>query len=159
MTWILDIAIAVILLIALIAGVRKGIIRQVFGLAALLLGVYGAFKFSGMAGGYLSEWFKISGHLAQGITFAVILILILFLVILIGRLAAKLISLATLGGIDKILGGIFSVLKIVCILCVLQFAVQFFNSQFHFLSTSVESSVFYRFFDTVCRFVFPYLPL
>jgi membrane protein required for colicin V production len=159
MTWILDVAIALVLLIAFIAGVRKGIIRQVFGLAALLLGVYGAFKFSGMAGNYLSEWFHVSGRLAQGITFVVILILILFLVILIGRLAAKLISLAALGGIDKILGGIFSVLKIVCVLCVLQFAVQFFNSQFHFLSASIEGSLFYGFFDTVCRLIFPYLPL
>jgi membrane protein required for colicin V production len=159
MTWTLDIAIAVLLLIAFISGVRKGIIRQVFGLAALLLGVYGAFKLSGVAGSYLSEWFHVSGHLVQAVTFAVILILILFLVILTGRLAAGLITLATLGGVDKILGGVFSVMKIVCILCALQFAVQFFNSQFHFLSPTVESSAFYRFFDTVCRLVFPYLPL
>lgn len=156
---VFDIAIAIVLLIAFIAGVRKGIIRQLFGLAALLLGVYGAFKFSRVAGYYLSEWFKVSGHLVQGIAFVVIFILILFLVILIGRLAAKLISLAALGGVDKILGGVFSVLKIVCVLCVLQFIVQFFNVQFHFLSSSIESSFFYRLFDTVCRVVFPYLPL
>ncbi|MDR2449364.1 MAG: CvpA family protein [Prevotellaceae bacterium] len=154
-----DIAIAIVLLIAFIAGVRKGIIRQLFGLAALLLGVYGAFRFSHIAGHYLSGWFKISGHFAQGIAFVVVFILILFLVIFIGRIAAKLISLATLGGVDKILGGVFSVLKIVCILCVLQFIVQFFNAQFHFLSASVETSFFYRLFDTVCRSAFPYLPL
>ncbi|MDR0738389.1 MAG: CvpA family protein [Prevotellaceae bacterium] len=154
-----DIAIAIVLLVAFIAGVRKGIIRQLFGLAALLLGVYGAFKFSHVAGHYLSEWFKISGPFVQGISFVVVFILILFLVIFVGRIAAKLISLATLGGVDKILGGVFSVLKIVCILCVLQFIAQFFNAQFHFLSASVETSFFYRFFDTVCRFVFPYLPL
>ncbi|MDR3180918.1 MAG: CvpA family protein [Prevotellaceae bacterium] len=156
---VFDIVIAILLVIAFIAGVRKGIIRQVFGLAALLLGVYGAFRFSKVAGHYLSEWFKVSGHLAQGISFVVIFILILFVVILIGRLAAKLISLATLGSVDKILGGVFSVLKITCILCVLQFIVQFFNAQFHFLSTQVEASFFYRLFDTICRFVFPYLPL
>ena len=154
-----DIAIAIVLLVAFIAGVRKGIIRQLFGLAALLLGVYGAFKFSRVVGYYFSEWFKISGPFTQGVAFVVIFILILFLVILIGRIAAKLISLATLGGVDKILGGVFSVLKIVCVLCVLQFIVQFFNAQFHFLSSSIETSFFYRFFDTVCRFVFPYLPL
>jgi membrane protein required for colicin V production len=158
MTPIFDIAIAIILIVAFIIGVRKGIIRQLFGLAALLLGVYGAFGFSRVAGHYFSEWFGISGHFAQGIAFVVIFILILFLVIFIGRMAAKLISLAALGGIDKILGGVFSVLKIVCILCVLQFIVQFFNAQFHFLSAPVESSFFYRFFDTVCRLVFPYLP-
>jgi membrane protein required for colicin V production len=112
-----------------------------------------------MAGYYLSDWFKISGHLAQGISFMVVFILILFLVILIGKLAAKLISLATLGGVDKILGGVFSLLKIACVLCVLQFIVQFFNSQFHFLSANVETSFFYRLFDTVSRFIFPYLPL
>jgi membrane protein required for colicin V production len=158
MTPVFDIVIAILLVVAFIAGVRKGIIRQLFGLAALLLGVYGAFRFSRVAGYYLSEWFTISGHLTQGVAFVVIFILILFLVILTGRLAAKLISLATLGGIDKILGGVFSVLKIVCIFCVLQFIVQSFNAQFHFLSTSIESSFFYRFFDTVCRLVFPYLP-
>jgi membrane protein required for colicin V production len=159
MTPIFDIVIAILLVIAFIAGVRKGIIRQVFGLAALLLGVYGAFKFSKLIGHYLLEWFKINGQLAQGIAFVVTFILILFLVIFIGRIAAKLISLATLGSIDKILGGIFSVLKIACILCVLQFIVQSFNAQFHFLSAQVETSFFYGLFDTICRFVFPYLPL
>jgi membrane protein required for colicin V production len=154
-----DIVIALILLVAFITGVRKGIIRQVFGLAALWLGVYGAFGFSHLAGYYFSEWFNISSRFAQGIAFVAIFILILFLVTLIGRLAAKLISLAMLGGVDKILGGVFSVLKMTCILCVLQFIVQFFNAQFHFLSASVETSFFYRLFDTICDFVFPYLPL
>jgi membrane protein required for colicin V production len=155
---ILDIIIATLLFIAFIAGVRKGIIRQIFGLAALLLGVYCAFRFSHVVSCYLAEWFHINNILFTKTTaFVVIFIGVLLLVILIGRFAARLITLAALGIVDKILGGLFSLLKIMCIFCVILFILQTFNTQFHFLSAQIEASFFYRLFDTLSRFVFPYL--
>jgi membrane protein required for colicin V production len=156
---IIDIIILIILIIAFILGLRKGIIRQLFGLAALLLGIYCAFKFSQLLGHYFSEWFKTGESITQGIAFALIFIAVLFLVVLIGRLAAKLIQLATLGGLDRILGGIFSVLKITCICCIIQFIVQYFDEPFHFLPESVHRAVSYQFFNTVTKLVFPYLSL
>jgi membrane protein required for colicin V production len=155
---VFDIVVAILLLIAFIFGVRKGIVRQLFGIAALFLGVYCAFKFSHLAGHYFSEWFKTGYTLTEGVAFVVVFIIVLLLVTVIGRLAAKLLSLAALGGFDKILGGVFSLLKVVCILCVLQFICARFNTQFHFLPSSVKASFSYQFFDTVCQLVFPYLP-
>ncbi|MDR3235348.1 MAG: CvpA family protein [Prevotellaceae bacterium] len=156
-TLVTDAVIGVALLIALVVGVKKGFVRQLFGLAALFLGVYCAFKFSHVAGQYLSGWLHTNERATGGIAFAVVFVGVLLLVILAGRVASRILSLAMLGGFDKLLGGVFSVLKIVCVLCVVQFITQYLDAQFHFLPDDVRTSVFYRFFDTVCRLAFPYL--
>jgi membrane protein required for colicin V production len=154
---LLDIIILLILAAAFIFGVMKGIIRQVFGLLALFLGVYCAFKFSHWAGTYIAEWFHTSEALTQGIAFALTFIVVVVTVLVFGRFAARLASFAALGLIDKILGGVFALLKFSCILCVLLYIVQRFDAQFHFLSTEIKQSFFFQFFDTVTKTAFPYL--
>jgi len=154
---ILDIIILLALVAAFTFGVMKGIIRQVFGLLALFLGVYCAFKFSHWAGAYIAQWFHTSEELTKGIAFALTFIVVVVGVILFGRLVARLISFAALGLVDKILGGVFGVLKFVAILCVLLYIVQHFDAQFHFLSAEIKQSFSYQFFDTVTKMAFPYL--
>ena len=154
---ILDIIILLVLVAAFIFGVMKGIIRQVFGLLALFLGVYCAFKFSYWAGGYIAEWFHTSEALTQGIAFALTFTVVVVAVILIGKIAARLVSLAALGLFDKILGGVFGLLKFACILCVLLYLIQHFDAQLHFLSAEIKQSFFFQFFDTVTKMAFPYL--
>ncbi|MDR0295638.1 MAG: CvpA family protein [Prevotellaceae bacterium] len=154
---LLDIIILLILVAAFIFGVMKGIIRQVFGLLALFLGVYCSFKFSYWAGGYIVQWFHTSEALTQGIAFALTFAVVVVAVILVGKLVARLISLAALGLFDKILGGLFGLLKFACILCVLLYIVQHFDAQFHFLSAEIKQSFFFQFFDTITKMAFPYL--
>ena len=97
-------------------GIMKGIIRQFFGLLALFLGMYCAFKFSQWTGTYIAQWFHTGKAVTQGIAFALTLIIVVVALILVGRFATRLISLAALGFVDKILGELFGILKIACIL-------------------------------------------
>ena len=154
---IFDIIILLILAAAFIFGVMKGIIRQVFGLLALFLGVYCAFKFSHWAGTYIAQWFHTGEAVTQGIAFALTFIIVVVALILVGRFAARLISLAALGFVDKILGGLFGILKVACVLCVLLYIAQQLDAQFHFLSNNIKQSFFFQCFDTITKMVFPYL--
>ncbi len=155
--YILDIIIIVLLASAAIFGAMKGIIRQVFGLLALFLGVYCAFKFSSWAAHYIAMWLHTGEQLTRILAFSVTFIAVMIAVILIGRLIARLASLAALGVIDKILGSVFSVFKVMCILCVLLYIVQHFNGQFHFLRENITASFSYTFLNKVLQAVFPYL--
>jgi len=154
---IFDIIILLILVAAFIFGIKKGIIRQVFGLLALFLGVYCAFKFSYWVGGYIIQWFNTGEQLTQGIAFALTFAVVVVVVMLFGRFVARLISFAALGFVDKILGGIFGLLKFTCILCVLFYIVQHFDAQLHFLPEDIKQSLSFQYLDTITKTVFPYL--
>ncbi len=154
--YILDIIIIILLASAAIFGAMKGIIRQIFGLLALLIGVYCAFKFSYWAAHYIAQWLHTGEQLTRMLAFSITFIAVMIAVILIGRLIARLASLAALGVIDKILGSVFSVFKVMCILCVLLYIVQHFNAQFHFLPEKITSSFSYAFLNKVLQIAFPY---
>jgi membrane protein required for colicin V production len=154
---IFDIIIVLILVAAFIFGVIKGIIRQVFGLLALFLGVYCAFKFSYWAGGYIAQWFHTSEALTQGLAFALTFAVVVVAVILIGRFAERLISLAALGFVNKILGGLFGLFKFVCILCVLLYIAEHFDAQLHFIPENIKQSFSFQFLDAITKMAFPYL--
>ena len=155
---IFDIIIILILVTALIFGIKKGIIRQVFGLLALFLGVYCAFKFSYWAGDYIVQWFHTGESLTQGIAFAITFTVVVLVVILFGKFVARLISLAALGIFDRILGGIFGVLKFACIICILLYIAKHFDAQLHFLPEDIKHSFSFQFFDVIIKMAFPYLP-
>jgi membrane protein required for colicin V production len=154
---IFDIIILLILITAFIFGLIKGIIRQVFGLLALFLGVYCAFKFSHWAGGYIAEWFHTSETLTQGLAFALTFAAVVVVVMLVGRFAERLISLAALGFANKILGGIFGLFKFACILCVLLYIAEHFDAQLHFIPENIKQSFSFQFFDVIIKMAFPYL--
>ena len=117
MNWI-DIVILAILGIAVVRGFIDGFVKEVAALAALVLGIWGAIKFSAFTAGKLYEWFDMSGHyvgiIAFLITFGVIVIVIHF----VGILADKVIDSVSLGFLNKILGMLFGLIKNILILSV-----------------------------------------
>jgi membrane protein required for colicin V production len=154
---IFDIIVLLVFAAAFIFGVVKGIIRQVFGLLALFLGVYCAFKFSFWVGHYITQWFHTNEAFTKGIAFTLTFIIVMIAVILVGRFAARLISFAALGFVDKFFGGLFALLKVACILCVILYIVQHFDAQFHFLPEYIKQSLSFQYIDAITTKVFPYL--
>ncbi|HIB36417.1 CvpA family protein [Mesonia sp.] len=114
----LDLVIVIILVIGFVRGAMRGLIVELASLIALIAGIYGAIHFSNYAIEFLTEhvswnekYIEIAGF---GVTFLIIVILIL----LIGKLLTKLAGLMALGIINRILGGIFGFLKLAFILSV-----------------------------------------
>ncbi|MBP8960541.1 MAG: CvpA family protein, partial [Bacteroidales bacterium] len=67
----IDIIILIIMVIAVIYGFINGFIREVASLAALILGIWAAIKFSDWTALKLYEWFDMTGRYVGIIAFII----------------------------------------------------------------------------------------
>lgn len=104
---IYDIIIAILLVIALIGGYRKGIIVQACQLAGLLLGLWLGFKFCKVAGG----WFGYE-EIPPILAFALLFLVVVLVAALVGRLTRSIAKVAGLGFLDRFVGIVLSVVKV-----------------------------------------------
>jgi membrane protein required for colicin V production len=115
----IDIIIVILLLASILIGWRQGFIRQFFGLLALLLGVFCAYRFSHLVAHYLAKWIEVSEPVTNGVAFAVTFLGVLVGVVLVGRFADKIITMVAFGLLNRLLGAVLSLLKAVLIISVL----------------------------------------
>lgn len=117
----IDIIIAVVLVVFGIAGLRKGIISEVATLLGLVLGLFGAFKFSDFTAEKVVQYISIDPKYLNTVAFVLTFIVVAVLVNLLGRLMAKLVQAINLGFIDKIGGFVVGVAKglLICSLAVM----------------------------------------
>ena len=101
----IDILFAIILLIAVFKGYTKGFIIAIFSIIAYFIGLAAALKLSATVANYLQSSMAISGKWLPFISFALVFILVVFLVTMGGRLIEKTFEMALLGWLNKI-GGI-----------------------------------------------------
>jgi membrane protein required for colicin V production len=106
---VVDIVIGVILLIGLVSGLARGFTRTLFGLAALVLGIVAA----GRAFAYVAKnvlFFLPGERVSEVAGFVLIFLIVFFAIVLIGRLIAKALKLALLGGLDRLAGGLLGLI-------------------------------------------------
>ena len=107
----IDWIIVVVLALGFIAGIVRGLIRQAFSLGGIIAGVIcGAFLYKPFSG-FLLNGLNMTEKVAQVLSFIVILLLVPILFGLIGRIFSRLVHVADLGFIDRLLGGLFGTLK------------------------------------------------
>lgn len=104
----IDLLFALVMLGALIQGLRKGLIIAVFSLIGWALGLYAAMHFSDFAAKYLAAY--VSPRWLAVASFIVVFVTVLLLVTLGGRLLEKAVGLTPLGLANRIGGVIFYVL-------------------------------------------------
>ena len=155
MNWI-DLAIVVILILSMVSGFINGLIREVASLAALILGIWGAIKFSGFTAAKLYDYFDMNGHyvgiIAFLITFGIIVVIIHF----VGILADKLADAAALGFINRLLGIVFGLFKTVLILSVFFVILNAIDARKSFLpKETIERSLFYSPISDIAPAIFP----
>jgi membrane protein required for colicin V production len=155
MNW-LDIVIIALLVYAVWEGAKQGLIRQVLGLAALILGIYLAWN-NGRAVG---EMFGLKDIVATIAGFATVLVVVIVVVALIGVITRGLFKLVGLGIFDNILGVAFSVLKMFLVVGVLLMVVEGFDKKGKVLTDKIKNnSPMYKATTAVSGFVFPYIDL
>jgi membrane protein required for colicin V production len=155
MNWI-DLVIVVILILSMVMGFINGLVKEVASLAALILGIWGAIKFSGFTAGKLNDYFDMTGQyvgiIAFLITFGIIAVLIHF----IGILADKLISTVSLGFVNRLLGIIFGLLKSVLIMSVFFVILNAIDARRPFLpKEKIEESIFFSPISDIAPAIFP----
>lgn len=156
---VVDIIIAVLLLLALYKGVRDGLIKQVLGIAAVIIGIILAGRVSGTLATWLHQWIEASEKVVTTISFGLIIIATLIVVGLISSLLEKILNLATLGWINRLLGGVISIASCVLVIGALISLITYINQTLftlipdHVLHTSKMVGII----QEISGALFPYL--
>ncbi len=153
---VLDIILAALLLFGLVRGFMKGLFVEVASLVALVAGVYGAIHFSNFAAGFLEGRFDWSEKTINITAFAITFVVIILVISLAGKALTKIADFATLGILNKLLGGVFGALKIGLILSVLLIVFDKMNKTIPFVDKAdLEESVLYEPVKSLAPMIFP----
>ena len=149
----LDILVVIALIYALYQGFTKGLIISLASLVGLVLGVWGALKFSGVTATFLDEKWEIKiPILAFALTFLLILISIYFL----GKLLEKAINILALGFFNKAGGALFNAAKMAVILGVLFTISGKVNSKFElYEKTAIADAISYSYLASIQDQILP----
>jgi len=155
MNWI-DAAIVIILILSTVMGFINGFVKEVASLAALIIGIWGAIKFSSFTAAKLYDYFDMTGRyvgiIAFLITFGIIVVIIHF----IGILADKMISAVSLGFVNRILGIVFGLLKSVLIMSVFFVILNALDARRPFLPREkIQESMFFNPISDIAPVIFP----
>jgi len=154
----IDIIIGILLLLGAINGLRKGFVVEVTSLAALILGIWGAIRFSYIASDYMVRHFDITSRHLGVISFLITFVIIVILVYLLGKVADNFIKAARLGFINRLAGLFFGVLKSALILSILLMILDTINENVHIISDETkENSRTYEPVKRLVPSVFPFV--
>jgi membrane protein required for colicin V production len=151
-----DVVVAIILILALIKGFKNGLIIEFASLAALVMGVIGAIKFSSLTEAWLIQYFQ-SNYIGI-ISFLVTFVGIVVGVHLLAKIVDKVVKAVALGMVNRILGGLFSLVKIGFIVSILLAVFSSFDRTFNIIPEETrESSILYAPLSEFAPGLFPYL--
>ena len=140
-----DIIIIIILGTSMLFGFSNGFVKEAATLAALVVGVWGAFKFSAFTARKLYDFFDLSGQYTDIAAFIITFVLIVIAIHFIGIIIDKFINFMTLGFLNKIFGATFGLLKSALMLSVVFFILNSIHSKKPFLpKAKMEQSKLYK---------------
>ena len=152
-----DIILIVCFVPALVPGLLKGFIRQAMGLVAVVVGIWFSWNFSKVLSEWLLQYFDISPTYMDVIAFIVVLALVIWLLSLVGNLFEKILQVAMLGWLDKLLGLVFAFVKTAIIVGVLIVLFHALNMKVHLVKPEVlDGSVLYTGLKDLIYQIFPF---
>ena len=116
----LDLVILIFTAFLLIKGVWKGFVKEVAGIIAVVLAVFISFRFHKDTAGYLVSF--IDDKYVTVTAYLMLFLAVYLAVMLFGNLLDKVLKSIFLGGVNRILGGVFGLLKSVLWLTLITFA-------------------------------------
>ncbi|HCY01338.1 MAG TPA: colicin V production protein [Bacteroidales bacterium] len=155
---ILDIILLAFFIYAGFKGFRKGFIRQAAGLVGLIIGIWGAIRFSEFTAGLLTEHFSITTKylplIAFAITFAALVIAIHFIGVLLEGIG----NLVFLGLVNKLLGTLFGILKTALIFSVILLLISKVSDRVKIIPDDFgQDSILYNPIKKIAPSIYPYL--
>ncbi|MDI3527030.1 MAG: rane protein required for colicin production [Tenuifilum sp.] len=153
-----DLVLLVILAFGAIRGFLNGFVMQVTSLAALLLGIWIAVRFSDLTAVLLVEKVKLSGQYIPILAFAITFILVVVGVHFAGKMIDKVFNLTPLGIVNKLLGLLFGFFKYAIILSVLIVFIEKANDRFNFYTQEAKNkTILYKPLSRLAPAIYPYL--
>jgi len=155
---IFDIIIITLIAVSAIFGFYKGIVLQLFGLLAVMLGVFCAYKFSGILSSIISKWIDVDAVVLSAVAFIIIMVFVWIAIVLFGKLFDKMLKIAALGLTNRLFGLLFSIVKTICIASVITYAIGFLKlSEDKVINDDFEKSKLYKPMKRIAEAAFPYI--
>lgn len=156
----IDIVLGIILIIAAISGFIKGFIVELFSLAALILGVWGAIYLSHYTSSFLIDTFGMTSKNVGLIAFIVTFLVILVVVHLLGRVVTKMVEAMQLGLLNKFAGLLFGVFKAALIMSILLLFFDRMDNESHWIDPQTkEKSQAYEPIKNLVPTLLPFLDI
>lgn len=151
---IIDIVIIAILAIGFVRGLKNGFARELGGVLGIILGVYLAMNFAGKT----IDLLDIKSKYAYEIGFVVTLVGVIIAVALLARILTKFLEMLGLDGVNKIFGGVLSVITYILVMSILLEILESFNSKSQLLGVSFyEDSFMCKFMIELSDTLFPFI--
>lgn len=157
---LLDIIILVIVAASAIWGIFKGFVRQIASVAALLLGLWCAFKFTSPLSTEIKEFLslQVAQNVMNVIIFAAIFLVVMILSHFIGKGIEGILKLSMLGWLNRLLGFLFGAIKATILLSVVAYVINYANNLLHIIPQGIFSeSQAYTFLLNFQQKIFPFL--
>lgn len=138
----IDIIFAILFILAIIKGLRRGFIVAVFSIIGYIIGLAAALKLSALVAVYLQKNISITGKWLPFISFALVFIVVIILVNLGAKLIEKTFEMALLGWLNRIGGAVVYILLYSIIFSVFLFYAEKINL---FTRESIQQSITYSF--------------
>ena len=141
----IDIAIILLLVVAIWRGFKKGFILELFTFLALFIGLYAGIHFSDFMANLLRENVGMTSEYVPVIAFTIVFLAIGAMVYFGGKALEKVIKVVQLSLLNKLLGIFFSLAKTVFILGGIILLMESYDEKSDFISNeSKEGSVLYN---------------
>ncbi|MGB8489540.1 MAG: CvpA family protein [Bacteroidales bacterium] len=152
----IDLIIIVLLVFGLARGFIDGFIKELASLLALILGIWGAIKFSSFTAERLSDYFDMTGKYVGITAFLITFIIIVIIIHFIGIAIDRLVDTLSLGFLNRLLGLAFGVIKTALILSVIFVVLNAIDAKHHFLPReAIQHSRLYNPIADIAPAIFP----
>ena len=153
-----DFIIAIFLLWSAYRGITKGFLIMAASLAALVLGVWGAIRFSHLTAALMISFFSMETKYLALISFALTFVIIVILVHLLSRALDKLVKAVALGLVNRLAGLLFGLLKTAFLISIFLVILNGIDNRVPFIPEEhKENSLLYRPLSRLAPAIFPFL--
>ena len=157
MNWF-DLVVLILMLIALVNGYRKGLIRQLVGLAIIILSAIFGGKLAAYILPELNRFLDLSPNLARVLSFLLAFAAIAIVISLIGNLIQKFVNIILLSFVNRLLGSFIAVGTLMFILSIILNLVLMLDKKENLISKEIKyESFFFERVEAVVPAVVPYL--
>jgi len=136
---VVDIALGIFILILGLRGLLRGLIKEVFGLLALIGGVIISDIFGKKFGAIICHYLTITPSLGYALAFFIVFLIVYLILLILGYILSSIIRAIQLGWLDRTLGFAFGALKATLLIAVLAFILENFTV-FNYLNKDLKKS-------------------
>ena len=160
MNW-LDVILVLPLVLGLVRGLMRGLISEVIAFAVVILGVVGARFGAPSFSAWLLSQFAWPQGVCDVVAYTLVFLAVAIVLSILARLLTKFMRAIHLGWANRLLGGVFGVLKYGILVLIAVFVIDKSNQSFHWLDESpgVKSSVVYPKMVKLCATIYRSVPI